>query len=126
MTKVLECYYDDGKCLAGKSTVIVYNSKMDLKYIIGILNSKLMTRFYQIYFNSLSLAGGFYRIGAPQIKELPIAETNEVYKEELIELVENKIEMPFDNEIDKKIDKLVYKIYGLNDAEIGILEEDYE
>ncbi len=126
MTKVLECYYDEGKCLAGKSTVIVYNSKMDLKYIIGILNSKLMTRFYQIYFNSLSLAGGFYRIGAPQIKELPIAETNEVYKEELIKLVENKIEMPFDNEIDKKIDKLVYKIYGLNDAEIDILEEDYE
>lgn len=124
MTKMLECYLDNGNCLAGKSTVIVYDCKLDLKYVIGILNSKLMTRFYQIYFNSLSLAGGFYRIGAPQIKELPIAIANEEKQKKLIGLVEQKNENPYNEEIDREIDTLVYSIYELSNEEIEILLEE--
>lgn len=124
MTKVLECYLDNGNCLAGKSTVIVYDCKLDLKYVIGILNSKLMTRFYQIYFNSLSLAGGFYRIGAPQIKELPIAIADEEKQKKLVGLVEQKNENPYNEEIDREIDLLVYSIYELSNEEIEILLEE--
>ena len=124
MTKILECYYDDGKCLAGKSTTIIFDSRKDLKFLIGILNSKFMTRFYQIYFNSLSLAGGFYRIGAPQIKELPIAEASEKEEKKIIELVDTIIKNTTDEKKNEELDKLIYKIYGISEEEIKILEEE--
>ena len=111
MTKVLECYYDKGECLAGKSTIIVLDSSENLKYLIGILNSRLMTRFYQIYFNSLSLAGGFYRIGAPQIKELPIAKATKLQEEKIIKLVDHLLTAPSDKKIQDDLDKIVYSIY---------------
>lgn len=124
MTKILECYYDDGKCLAGKSTTIIFDSRKDLKFLIGILNSKFMTRFYQIYFNSLSLAGGFYRIGAPQIKELPIAGASEKEEKKIIELVDTIIKNTTDEQKNEELDKLIYKIYGISEEEIKILEEE--
>lgn len=122
MTKKLECYYDNKQCLAGKSTTIVYDSSLDLKYICGILNSKLMSWYYSVYFNSLSLAGGFYRVGAPQVKMLPIIKTtNQTDFNEMVELVEKRI-FEGSTEIDNYIDQLVYRIYCLTKEEIGIIE----
>ena len=123
MTKILECYYDNGKCLAGKSTTIVYNSKKDLKYIIGILNSRFMSRFYQIYFNSLSLAGGFYRIGAPQIKELPIPNVDKEKEKTIVSLVNDMIDNPTNDIKRKELDDIIYEIYNINEEEVRILEE---
>lgn len=79
MNKYLECLYDDGEYLAGKSTTIVYGHP-HLKYITAVLNSTLMSFYYTTFYNSMSLAGGFYRIGAPQIKTLPIAIPNDENK----------------------------------------------
>ena len=125
MTKVLECYYDSGCCLAGKSTTIVYDSILDLKYIIGILNSKLMTWFYSTYFNSLSLAGGFYRVGAPQIKILPIMNAKREIVKRLSALVDERISTNSDA-IENQIDELVYAIYGLTDEEIAVVEKTFK
>ena len=123
MTKILECYYDDGEYLAGKSTTLVYGCK-HLKYIIAVLNSRLMTYFYEVFYNSMSLAGGFYRIGAPQVKLLPIAFPD---KDDVLECIENKVIMiqklmaQNNSEAAKKlmleIDDMIYQIYGLSDTE---------
>lgn len=122
MCKVLECYLDNGQCLAGKSTTIVFDSKIDLNVLVGILNSKLMTFFYSTYFKSLSLAGGFFRFGTPQIKLLPIAENKENIYASLTEMVV-KIISNYDLELDKQINCAVYKLYNLTDEEIAIVEE---
>ena len=121
MCKRLECCYDEGSVLAGKSTSVIYGSKYSLKYVIGLLNSKLMTFFYAAYFGSLSLAGGFYRIGAPQLQELPIKYAKE-YESELVELVDTVLLVPDDTDALNKIDSLVYKIYGLTEEEIAVVE----
>ena len=128
MTKILECYYDSGKYLAGKSTTIVYGCQ-NLKYITALLNSKLMTYFYKTVYNSMSLAGGFYRIGAPQIKTLPIAfPKNSSIIDKIENLVEKIIEYKQDNyetsEIEKEIDSLIYEIYDLTDEEVQIIEQN--
>lgn len=121
MCKRLECCYDEGTVLAGKSTSVIYGSKYSLKYVIGLLNSKLMTFFYAAYFGSLSLAGGFYRIGVPQLQELPIKYAKE-YESELVELVDTVLLVPDDTDALNKIDSLVYKIYGLTEEEIAVVE----
>ena len=128
MTKILECFYDCGEYLAGKSTIIVLKKEIELKYIVGLLNSTLLSKFYKIYFNSLSLAGGFFRIGAPQIKLLPIPIPDKQSEMRIIELV-NKILSAKEAErtsntlaIEAEIDEVVYELYGLNEEEIRIIE----
>lgn len=128
MNKELECYLDEkGEYLAGKSTSIIYDCELDLRYIIGILNSKLMTFYYRQYFSSLSLSGGYLRIGPPQIKELPIAFDEKIYKA-LIKEVENIIESYERNDLlnieecEKNINNYVYKLYNISDAEINVIE----
>lgn len=122
MTKELECYYDSGETLAGKSTTIVSDSKVDTVYLTGLLNSKLMTLFYRNYFNSLSLAGGFYRVGVPQIKQLPIIIGTNEQQKKLIELATRMIKNP--NDTDKsRIDKMVFEIYEISEDDVIILTE---
>ena len=130
MNKVLECFYDDGNYLAGKSTTIVYNNPY-LKVITAILNSTLMSFYYATFYNSMSLAGGFYRIGAPQIKALPIALPDDVVTIETLEnLVDEAQELlkslqESDREVQnvlKQIDNIVYKLYGLTNDEISCVE----
>jgi len=88
MNIFIECFYDFGEYLAGKSTTIVYDHP-NLKFITAVLNSKLMSFYYQKIYNSMSLAGGYYRIGVPQIKKLPIAIPKD---NSLIKKVESKVE----------------------------------
>lgn len=128
MTKILECYYDSGEYLAGKSTTIVYGYN-HLKYIVAILNSKLMSFYYQTFYNSMSLSGGFFRIGAPQIKELPIAIASNDIIEKLEEYVTIIISTTNDDEIQKikrLIDDVVYSVYGLSNEEVSIVENNYK
>lgn len=126
MNKELECIYDNGEYLAGKSTTIVYNHP-HLKYITALLNSTLMTYYYKTVFNSMSLAGGFYRIGAPQIKTLPIAITDD----KTIEILENlvdRVQFSMQNNdilsaqmFVEQIDSIVYKVYKISKEEINII-----
>lgn len=124
MTKELECYYDKGEYLAGKSTVIVNESMIDLKYLLGILNSNLISQFYKLYFNSLSLSGGYFRIGAPQIKQLPIAVGSKNQQIVVIDLVNKIIEKPDTADELRLLNNLVYQIYNLSEEEIKIIEEN--
>ena len=125
MNKTLECLFDNGEYLAGKSTTIVYNNK-HLKYITAILNSSLMSYYYSIQYNSMSLSGGFFRIGAPQIKKLPIAFTKDskiiARVEELVDNIQDKrkthdAESEIVQNIYSELDSLINLVYGLTDKE---------
>jgi len=145
MNKRLEAYLDEGNYLAGKSTTIVLPRKMNPKVLLAILNSKLMTFFYKDSFKSLSLAGGFMRVGPPQIKKLPIRMVSKQIQEAIVPLVDKMIALNerlneiyfkktdehvrIDEELEKtdlKIDDLVYDIYGLTNAEKQIIENSLQ
>ena len=75
--------------------------------------------------------GGFYRIGAPQIKALPIAMPDDKATVETLEnLVDEVRELlkSFQEHDDKvqnvleQIDKIIYRFYGLTDNEILCVE----
>ena len=134
MNKTLECLFDKGEYLAGKSTTIVYNNE-HLKYITAILNSSLMSYYYSKQYNSMSLAGGFFRIGAPQIKKLPIAFTKDskvlARVEELVDNIQKELkthdaESDIVQNIYSELDALVNKIYGLTEKECAIVTSKEE
>ncbi|MCK6584864.1 MAG: Eco57I restriction-modification methylase domain-containing protein, partial [Anaerolineales bacterium] len=131
MNKRLECVFDDGKVVAGKSTSIIYSDAINMLYLLGLLNSKLMTYYYRTTFSGLSLQGGFLRIGPPQLKELPVKvlRENNTQHDKMVSLVEQMLALhkslaaaksPAEKErlerqievTDKAIDALVYELYG--------------
>lgn len=76
MTKRLECVFDsDGTYVAGKSTTIVLPRSLpagDLAYIVAVLNSDMMSYYYDNAYGANRLQGGYLRIGPPQISQVPI------------------------------------------------------
>ncbi len=77
MSRDLECFYDNGEYLAGKTTIIILGNPEQLKILLGILNSRLISYWYRIYFNSLSLAGGYFQISTACIKQIPLPNFSE-------------------------------------------------
>ncbi len=136
MTKELRAMFDEkGEYVAGIPTVLVTNLKDSGKYVLGLLNSKLYNYYFHLLFSSLSLAGGYLRIGVPQISALPYVKISKSRQEPLIKIVDkilvlkkskNYKEDAYNQarvqEYEKQIDQMVYKLYGLTKEEIEIVE----
>lgn len=129
MSKRLEVFYDLGDYVAGKSTTIILdNGKINLLYLLAILNSKLVSYWYRVYFNSLSLAGGYLRISNNEIKKIPIVVPNKNLEANLIEIVNQihilKNDGNKDTEfLESQIDELVMDLYSFNEEEKEIIRK---
>ncbi|MBM2813698.1 MAG: hypothetical protein HW421_460 [Ignavibacteria bacterium] len=124
---------------------ILISSKIDLKYLIGILNSKLLS----FYLNKKLITNkqGFPQILMWQLDKLPIRtidfsnKTEKAQHTRMVSLVEQMLEAQktahsdkniAENDkkiinqrikiLDKQIDTLVYELYGLTEEEIKIVE----
>ena len=129
MNKILECVFDEGEYIAGKSTTIVLESGgMDLKYALALLNSKLVSFWFRICYRSLALAGRYLRIGPNEIKTIPIPEVTLEQQTPVIELVDKILAAKAadsdtdTSDLENELDELVYGLYGLTDGEKAIVE----
>jgi hypothetical protein len=125
MSKRPTCFYDDKGIAAGKSTIVVIPKRnMNGRFLAGVINSKAMDRIYHVLFGSLSLAGGYLRFGPPQLKVLPIPKASDSDQKEIAELVQKCLDAKGIGceELENQIDQMVYKLYGLTDEEIAIIE----
>jgi hypothetical protein len=116
-----------------------------MKYLLGILNSRLISFLYPFVSNKL-VAQAFPRLSVGDIKRLPIAAVdmkNLVEKsryDKLVGLVDKMLSLTpklreatsesekaaLQNAItttDAEIDRMVYKLYGLTEGEIKIVED---
>ncbi|MDE1798030.1 MAG: hypothetical protein KGH63_01330, partial [Candidatus Micrarchaeota archaeon] len=122
--------------------IVVMNAKdgcPNLKLILGIFNSKLMSYYYCTFLKSTKTV--FSEIQARQVRSLPIKVTAQSEKEipthvntilslnkRLVELGDKQTSerQRLEKEIadtDKQIDELVYDLYGLTNEERKIIEE---
>lgn len=119
MSKTPEAFYDKGEYLAGKSTSIVLGQKQNLLTLLGFLNSKLIDFFVNKYFNSLKMSGGYLNMSKEILENIPIPVD---FNADLSQLVEKANGSP-DEEKLSQIDSLVYKLYGLSEKEIEIVDK---
>ena len=122
-------------------------TKFSMKYLIGILNSRLLSFLYPLVSNKM-VAQTFPRLSVRDLKKLPIrnidfAKTSEKsLHEKMISLVDQMLAAKKQlanaqtdkdknfyggkcESLDHQIDALVYQLYGLTDAEIKIVEETH-
>ncbi|MCX6777306.1 MAG: N-6 DNA methylase, partial [Candidatus Micrarchaeota archaeon] len=140
----LTAAYDEVGCACGVSVYTVTEPKDDLEllYLLGLLNSKLLDYFYKSQFISKHLAGKYIGYNKGQIEQIPIKIVSEKEQEIVIRMVEKRLSLAknfvklgdkqtdertrLEKEIaetDRKIDELVYELYGLTEEERKIVEE---
>lgn len=121
-------YDDKGYFVLDSMFMINCKNKNTIKYLIGILNSKL-SRLY-IKLTSATLGSGTY--GAKiYIEKIPIPKIDNTNKKLVDKIINNvneilKVRSKNSNEdvskIEGEIDKIVYWLYGLSEEEVGIIE----
>jgi len=133
MSRQLECVLDaTGSIAAAKSTSLI-QSPVDLRYLIALLNSRLINFYFVNRFAGNQLKGGYLRIGPPQLKQIPLPnlnlhnQTDRHYYTCLLDLVEERMRSPQSGKqrivaLEQQIDQIVYALYKLTDPEIELVE----
>ena len=114
-------------------------TKLGIKYLLGILNSKVFG--WIVRTQSTPLRGGYVKFSKQYIETVPIPQPAETMRDRLVGLVEQMLALhqqraaartPQEqtslgrqiSATDAVIDHLVYELYGLNDEEIRIVQEN--
>ncbi|MFH1670076.1 MAG: Eco57I restriction-modification methylase domain-containing protein, partial [Patescibacteria group bacterium] len=130
MAKSCEAFYDVEGEYASINTNCLYGMKdgTPLGFMAGYCNSKLFMFFYDQYFGSLRMSGGYYQFQSPQLRVLPFKNPGKSTYRCVCELVEKilaakKRDQGADTTAwEREIDRLVYELYGLTEDEIAIVE----
>ena len=119
--------YDDEKWYCLKSGIIIQlpsETNLSYKYLLGLLNSSLMDFLYNDLVNEDNRI--FPEVKPIQLFKLPIKIADTASQKEVSTLVEKIVSMKRaghkTNEIESRLDKHIFNIYGLTEEEIKIIE----
>ena len=104
--------------------ISMISDEVDIRYVLAILNSKLIEFF--LHHVASRKAGGYYSYSTSVLERIPLAIADN--QQPYIELVD-KI-MDFTDKgletctLENKIDQFVYKLYGIDDEEKNLIEQD--
>ncbi|GAA8113968.1 class I SAM-dependent DNA methyltransferase [Helicobacter pylori] len=127
-------YLDNGECQLGyfyaEATSFILTGE-HLRYLLGMLHSKLITFAFKTFYAGGGLGESGYRYQKAFIERLPIPQItpqNQELADKITALVDkilkSKEKDPKANtqKLEKEIDALVYQLYNLTDEEIKIIE----
>ena len=119
--------YDTTNTFGLKTTYFISTDDLSL---LAILNSRLFDWYARHKFQSLNdpWAGGRLIFKKVSMVDVPIADRTAAQKAELSSLVKQILADPQSHavrNIEREIDALVYKLYGLTDAEIELIKQTY-
>lgn len=128
-------YLDNGECGLGyfyaEATSFILTGE-HLRYLLGMLHSKLITFAFKTFYAGGGLGESGYRYKKAFIERLPIpqiTEKNQELARKITDCAErilkSKAKDPKANtqKLEKEIDALVYQLYNLTDEEIKIIED---
>ncbi|GAA7897243.1 class I SAM-dependent DNA methyltransferase [Helicobacter pylori] len=128
-------YLDNGECGLGvfyaEATSFILTGE-HLRYLLGMLHSKLITFAFKTFYAGGGLGESGYRYKKAFIERLPIpkiTEKNQELADKITDgaeqILKSKEKDPKANtqELEKEIDALVYQLYNLTDEEIKIIED---
>ncbi|WRA00249.1 class I SAM-dependent DNA methyltransferase [Helicobacter pylori] len=128
-------YLDNGECELGcfyaEATSFILTGE-HLRYLLGMLHSKLITFAFKTFYAGGGLGESGYRYKKAFIERLPIPQITEKNQEladkitdgaKQILVLKEKDPKANTQKLEKEIDALVYQLYHLTDEEIKIIED---
>jgi hypothetical protein len=126
---LISCYSED-TVLFNRSNIAINkkeNSSVELKYVLAIINSMLMSYYFQMN-TAKAVRKLFPKIILKDLRQFPIKVISIEEQKPFIELVEKVLAgRKNDNDttdLENQIDQLVYELYGLTVEEIEIIENN--
>ena len=110
--------------LCGHSCNYIYSicNELDNKFLLGVLNSKVVNYYFK-YFNQTN------NVPIGEIKGIPFPSSRKEDRLKITEMVDEIYKARLlskdysIDQIDEKINQIVYRMYGLTGAEIKIIEQ---
>ncbi|QQW85699.1 class I SAM-dependent DNA methyltransferase [Helicobacter pylori] len=131
-------YLDNGECELGyfyaEATSFILTGE-HLRYLLGMLHSKLITFAFKTFYAGGGLGESGYRYKKAFIERLPIPQITHKNQEladkitdgaKQILALKEKDPKANTQKLEKEIDALVYQLYNLTDEEIKTIEEGQE
>ena len=126
---LIACYSED-TVLFNRSNIAINkkkNSNVDLKYILALINCRLISYYFQLN-TAKAVRKLFPKIILKDLRKFPIKVISKEEQVQYINLVDEIIKTkklnPFINTsaLESQIDQLVYQLYNLTEEEIEIIE----
>ncbi len=120
-------FYDSGEFFLDKTCFMITRS--DLKILVGLLSSTLMTFAYKRYCSGTVLGAKGYQYNKHALEKLPVAKIPASQQQSFITLVNQILAAKHTDpeadtsDLEDEIDKLVYELYNLTQNEIAIVEK---
>ncbi len=108
-------------CFCTNSTNYILDNYNNLRYLLGVLNSKLINYFFKLTSTNTNVTTN-------EIQRIPVPNFEQLIQKKIIDLVEEILSIKKQNSesdvlrIENQIDELVYEIYNLTPEEIEILQ----
>ena len=122
--------------------VKIKDNLINIKFLLGLLNSKLIDFYYKSYFGASHLQGNYLDLKGVDLVKIPIhLPSSKQQEQKIISLVNEMLELQKKNHnsdvsghekerleqqiknIDYEIDEEVYKLYGITKEEQKIIED---
>ena len=115
--------YTDFDCFVSRAFLVIQSDRINLKYLTGLLNSKLVAFWLR---KKGKMQGNAYQLDKEPLLEIPIYKPADKDANEVAKLVDRIISLKQQgkdsSEQEKKIDEWVYKLYELTGEEQRIIE----
>ncbi len=128
LTLLDACIDEFGNVIPGKSTLVICSENLDdLKFLLGLINSRLPLRYIKEKYSASSYNTGI-NFTKDMINLFPIPEITFEMRNSVISIVDRILTakhvdpLSDTSVLDKEIDLLMYDFYGLNKEEIDIVE----
>lgn len=98
-------------------------------FVLGVINSKATNYWFEHYYSTTKVSGGYFDLNGTQIKSVPIPKTTTKQQEQIADIVNDILQSKKNNiiadttELENEIDQLVYALYSLTPEEIAIIEQ---
>ena len=119
-------FYDKGEFYLDKTCFMITGS--DLKILVGLLSSTLMTFAYKRYCSGTVLGAKGYQYNKHALEKLPVTKIPASQQQVFITLVDQILDAKHTDpgadtsDLEDEIDKLVSELYNLTENEIAIVE----
>jgi type I restriction-modification system DNA methylase subunit len=128
--------YDFQKCFVNQSTYIMVSQRYNQKLLLGILNSQLFRFAYREFYAGGGIEGEITIFTLEKFPLPPIRKETQPLADQIVQRVDKILSLTqspdFETsrekqekvkELEREIDQLVYKLYGLTEEEIRVIEE---
>lgn len=115
--------YTNFDCYVSQTYFIIKSTRINLKYLTGLLNSKLIAYWLR---NKGKMQGNNFQIDKEPILEIPIYNPPDTTLITSIvdKILESLVKKKNASKLENEIDTMVYKLYGLNYAEVKIVDPE--